>query len=115
MKKQVKIVRATPLPKAEQVNLQKVNLSTLPDPKHDAICEHMREGVALAIGAKLAGYALVAWHMDGTITSAAWAARGVVGRSIAPALVHDVLLKRGAVQDTKEELEDEGRIWTLPK
>lgn len=92
-----------------------LDLSTLPDTKHEEICKHMQEGVALAVEGKLAGYALVAWHMDGTITSAAWAARGMIGRSIAPALVHDVLLKRSAVQDTKEELEDEGRIWTLPK
>jgi hypothetical protein len=60
---------------------------------------------------KAAGYAIVTWHMDGTMGVSYWAARGMIGRTMMPSLVHDALLKRVTETSTTEILEEEGRIF----
>jgi hypothetical protein len=48
--------------------------------------------------------------MDGTIGTSFWAARGSIGRSLTPAVVHDALLKRITVLEALEETEDAGEL-----
>lgn len=104
--KQTKILKNKPLPKAKLIDL-----SALPDKKQEEIYRDLTKNVAVIMAEPgVAGYALVVWHMDGTVSSSHWAARGMIGRSMIPALAHDILLKRIAVLDAKADLEDEGKI-----
>jgi hypothetical protein len=104
--KKTKIVKNKPLPKAKLIDL-----SSIKDWKHEEIVTHANKGLAACMAdGKAAGYALVTWHMDGTVGVSYWAARGMIGRSLLPAVVHDALLKRITETATVEDLEDEGRI-----
>lgn len=108
-KRELKIVKNKPLPKPKLIDL-----TTLPDFKHQEIVKHANKGLAACMAdGKAAGYALVTWHMDGTMGVSYWAARGPIGRSMMAAIVHDALLKRVTETATVEDLEDEGRIFKL--
>jgi hypothetical protein len=88
-----------------------VDLSNLPDRKQEEIYRDLVKNTATIMdGVAAAGYALVVWHMDGTVSTAHWAARGPVGRSMIPSLAHDALLIRVATLVTEECLEDDDRI-----
>jgi hypothetical protein len=105
-KRELKIVKNKPLPKAKLLDLSKLR-----DWKHEEIVKHANKGLAACMAdGKAAGYALVTWHMDGTVGVSYWAARGPIGRSLMSAVVHDALLKRVTETATVEDLEDEGRI-----
>jgi hypothetical protein len=107
--KQTKIVKNKPLPPTKLYDL-----TALPDKKHEEIVKHANKGLAACMAdGKAAGYALVTWHMDGTVGVSYWAARGPIGRSLMSAVVHDALLKRVTETATVEDLEDEGRIFKL--
>lgn len=71
----------------------------------------MRDGLNTAMkGDPIAGYALVVWHMNGTFSTAHWAARGPIGRSMVPAIVHDALQQRISAIVAIDTLEDDNRI-----
>lgn len=71
----------------------------------DAIASIMNEAVALVLsefGIDLAGFALVAWDMQGEVKSVYMAQHGVVGRCIMPAHVHDALQRHVTVELIEE-------------
>jgi hypothetical protein len=88
-----------------------VDLTSLPDKTHEEITRHLQHAKnELLSQGHAAGYALVVWNMDGTIGTSFWAARGSIGRSLTPAVVHDALLKRITVLEALEETEDAGEL-----
>jgi hypothetical protein len=98
-------VKNKPLPKAKLLDL-----STLPDLKHEEIVRHANKGLALIMkDGHCAGYAIVAWDMNGAIGTSMWAARGPIGRGLIPAVTHDALLKRIAAVEAMEEIDSEGK------
>ena len=105
-KKELKIVKNKPLPKAKLLDL-----STLQDKKHEELVRHASKGLAeLTKDGSAAGYALVVWNMDGSLGTSMWAARGPIGRGMIPMLTHDSLLKRIAAVEARENIEDEGKV-----
>jgi hypothetical protein len=106
MKRNTKIVKNKPLPKAKLLDLSKLR-----DWKHEEIVRHASKGLAeLTKDGSSAGYALVVWNMDGTIGTSMWAARGPIGRGMIPMFTHDSLLKRVAAVEARENIEDEGKV-----
>jgi hypothetical protein len=86
------------------------DLSKIKSEKDNALKKRCRDDVEVLIEGEIVGFAILVWDRDGKIGTGLRIDGGIIGRTMAPMLCHDALLKHVTMQLTIEELEADKRI-----